>query len=101
MEKSSTLGVKVNRVNIKTFFTDKTMIVSYLFLLLAAFGVVEMIYERYFLLSASAFDAGINPGSREVAEAMKEAVFGPGGEVKREAPWSLYIVNYMYMIYVG
>ena len=32
---------------------------------------------------------------------MREAVFGDGGELKREAPWSLYIVNYMYMIYVG
>ena len=101
MEKSSTVGFKINRVSIKTFFSDKTLIVSYLFLILAALGVVEMIYERYFLLSASAFDAGSNPGSREVAQAMKEAVFGPGGEVKREAPWSLYIVNYMYMIYVG
>ncbi|MDQ7066597.1 MAG: NrfD/PsrC family molybdoenzyme membrane anchor subunit [Sulfurimonas sp.] len=60
-----------------------------------------MVYERYFLLSATALDAGLNPASREVAAAMKEAVFGVGGEVKREAPWSLYIVNYMYMIYVG
>ena len=32
---------------------------------------------------------------------MKAAVFGDGGAVKREAPWSLFIVNYMYMIYVG
>ncbi|MDB2562878.1 polysulfide reductase, partial [Sulfurimonas sp.] len=101
MEKTKLMGFHVNHVSIKKFLTDKTMLVAYLFLALAAVGVVEMIYERYFLLSATAFDAGTNPGSREVAQAMKEAVFGPGGEVKREAPWSLYIVNYMYMIYVG
>ena len=101
MEKNHPIDFHINSVGIKTFFTDKMMIIAYLFLALAAFGVIEMIYERYFLLSATAFDAGLNPGNRDVANAMKEAVFGHGGEVKREAPWSLYIVNYMYMIYVG
>ncbi len=101
MENSNIIGLKVNRVSLKNLFTDKIMLISYIFLILAIFGVIEMVYERYFLLSASASDAGLYPGSREVAEAMKEAVFGSGGEVKREAPWSLYIVNYMYMIYVG
>ena len=72
-----------------------------MFLILALFGMYEVVNERYFMLSANAFDAGLHPGSRAVAEAMKEAVFGEGGEVKRELPWSLYIVNYMYMIYVG
>ena len=95
------LGLHVNKVKLWTLLSDKVMLIAYAFLALAAIGVVDMVYERYFLLSANAFDAGINPGSREVAAAMKEAVFGSGGEVKREAPWSLYIVNYMYMIYVG
>ncbi|QOR63008.1 polysulfide reductase NrfD [Sulfurovum indicum] len=63
--------------------------------------MIDVFWDRYFLVSATAFDAGLFPGNREVAAAMKEAVFGSGGEVKREAPWSLYIVNYMYMIYVG
>ena len=101
MENSNIIGLKVNRVTLKKLLTDRVMLIAYAFLLLATYGVVEMVYERYFLLSATAFDAGLMPGSREVAEAMKEAVFGHGGEVKREAPWSLYIVNYMYMIYVG
>ncbi len=101
MENRSIIGLKVKIPTIKQLFSDKVMLIAYAFILLAIFGVVEMVYERYFLLSATAFDAGISPGSREVAEAMKEAVFGNGGEVKREAPWSLYIVNYMYMIYVG
>ena len=77
------------------------MMVAYVFLFIALVGVLNVFYERYYLLSATAFDAGLYPGSREVAEAMRAAVFGEGGEVKREAPWSLYIVNYMYMIYVG
>jgi len=88
-------------ISIKEFLTDKVILVSFVLLALMLYGVIEMVHERYFILSATAFDAGLIPGSREVAEAMKEAVFGSGGEVKREAPWSLYIVNYMYMIYVG
>ena len=101
MENSNIIGLKINSLTLKQLFSDKVMLIAYAFLLLGTYGVVEMVYERYFLLSATAFDAGLMPGSREVAEAMKEAVFGHGGEVKREAPWSLYIVNYMYMIYVG
>ena len=94
-------GVEVNSTSFKSLLTSKTMFIAYGFLLFALIGAVDVFYERYFLLSATAADAGLNPGSRAVAEAMKAAVFGPGGEVKREAPWSLYIVNYMYMIYVG
>ena len=101
METSNIVGLKINTLTLTQLLTDKVMLIAYAFLLLAFFGVLDMVYERYFLLSATAFDAGNMPGSREVADAMKEAVFGHGGEVKREAPWSLYIVNYMYMIYVG
>jgi hypothetical protein len=101
MEKRSILGIKINNVSLKSLLFNHLMYVAYLFLLLGIIGIVETFYDRYYLLSATAFDAGLNPGSTEVAAAMKEAVFGSGGEVKREAPWSLYIVNYMYMIYVG
>ena len=101
MEKYVVAEVEVNKVSIKDVLFNKTMFVAYILLSIAIFGIIDVVYERYFLLSATAFDAGVQPGSREVAEAMREAVFGSGGEVKREAPWSLYIVNYMYMIYVG
>jgi len=94
-------GVEINSVSLKSLLTSKTMFIAYGFLLMALVGVIDVFYERYFLVSATAFDAGLAPGSREVADAMREAIFGLGGEVKREAPWSLYIVNYMYMIYVG
>lgn len=93
--------IQINPVNLKSFFFHKGMYIVYAFLALALFGMIDVIIERYFLVAANAFDAGLHPGNREVASAMKEAVFGAGGEVKREAPWSLYIVNYMYMIYVG
>ena len=101
MEKFVVAEVEVNRVSIKDIFFNKTMFLVYVLLTIAVYGIIDVIHERYFLISATAFDAGIAPASREIAEAMKEAVFGNGGEVKREAPWSLYIVNYMYMIYVG
>jgi len=94
-------GVEINKISLKTFLLDKSMFIVYILLGIALVGVLNVFYERYFLVAASAHDAGLNPGSREVADAMREAVFGSGGEVKREAPWSLYIVNYMYMIYVG
>lgn len=94
-------GIEINKVSIKELFFNKTMLFSYIFLVLGFYGVYEVFNERYFLLAANAYDAGLHPGSKEVAEAMKEAIFGAGGEVKREAPWSLYIVNYMYMIYSG
>ncbi|MCF6245448.1 MAG: polysulfide reductase, partial [Sulfurovum sp.] len=98
---ASYAGVEINKVSLKELLLDKSMYIIYILLGIAFVGVIDVFYERYFLAAASAHDAGVNPGSREVAEAMKAAVFGSGGEVKREAPWSLYIVNYMYMIYVG
>ena len=101
MEKYVIAEVEINKVSLKDVLFNRTMYIAYVLLAIAFYGIVDVVYERYFLLSATAFDAGMFPGSREVAEAMKEAVFGSGGEVKREAPWSLYIVNYMYMIYVG
>jgi len=94
-------GIEMNSVSLKSLLLSPPMYVAYVFLCIAFFGMVDTVNERYFILSATAFDAGLHPGSQEVAEAMKEAIFGTGGEVKREAPWSLYIVNYMYMIYVG
>jgi len=93
--------IKINPITLKALLTSKTMLIAYAFLFLALIGAADVFYERYYLLSATAHDAGLFPGNPEVAEAMKTAVFGEGGEVKREAPWSLYIVNYMYMIYVG
>jgi len=101
MEKYELFGLDINKVSIKELLFNKMMLWAYLFLAIGLFGVYEVIHERYFMLAANAFDAGMDPGSREVAEAMKEAVFGSGGEVKREEPWTLYIVNYMYMIYTG
>ncbi len=101
MEKYVVAGVEINKVSLKELFFNKTMLIAYLFLVLGFWGIYEVFNERYFLLAADAHDAGLNPGSKEVAEAMREAIFGNGGEVKREQPWTLYIVNYMYMIYSG
>jgi len=101
MERRTIAGVEINTVSLVDLLKSRKMLPVYLLLALALAGMMDVFYERYFLLSASAADAGLMPGSRELAEAMYSALFGAGGEVKREAPWSLYIVNYMYMIYVG
>jgi len=101
MEKYVIAGLEINKVSFKDLFFNKTMLIAYILLALGIYGIYEVFDERYFMLTANAHDAALNPGSRDVAMAMKEAVFGDSGEVKREAPWSLYIVNYMYMIYSG
>ncbi len=101
MEKFMIAGVQVNKQSFKSFLLSKKMLWAYLFLAFGLYGLYDVFSQRYFLLTANAHDAGAFPGSTEVAQAMKEAVFGDGGEVKREAPWSLYIVNYMYMLYTG
>lgn len=101
MAKRKIVGVDIQVISLKSLFTDPVMLIAYLFLGVALVGVIDVSFERYLLHSATAADAGLDPGNREIAEAMKAAVFGTGGEVKREAPWSLYIVNYMYMIFVG
>ncbi len=101
MEKFSIAGIEINRVSLVQLLFNKTMLFAYILLAFGMFGIYEIIHERYFLLTANAFDAGLNQGSHDVALAMREAIFGPGGEVKRESPWTLYIVNYMYMIYTG
>jgi len=94
-------GVEIKKVKITDLFFNKTMFIAYILLAVGVYGAYEVIVERYFMLRANAFDAGLHLGSSEVAHAMKEAVFGHGGEVKRENPWTIYIANYMYMIYSG
>ncbi len=74
---------------------------AYFLLFLAFIGIVEVLHARYFSAAVSAHDAGIMLGDASIVQAMKEAVFGAGGEVHREAPWTLFISNYMFMIYTG
>ena len=93
--------VEVNEVSVRDLLFNKTMLFAYVLIGIALYGIYGIVHERYFMLAANAFDAGAHPGSREVAEAMREAIFGAGGEVHREAPWTLFISNYMYMIYSG
>ena len=61
--------IKINPVSLKSLLTSKTMLIAYAFLFLALIGVADVFYERYYLLSATAHDAGLFPGSPEVANA--------------------------------
>ena len=102
MEKIVIAGVEINKVSIKELLFNKTMILAYIFLAIGIYGVYEVMHLRYFFNGAVlAHDAGLHPGNHQLVEHVKDALYGEGGEVKREAPWSLYIVNYMYMIYTG
>ena len=102
MEKIIIAGVEINKVSIKELLFSKTMILAYIFLAIGIYGIYEVMNLRYFFNGAVlAHDAGLHPGNHQLIEHVKDALYGEGGEVKREAPWSLYIVNYMYMIYTG
>ncbi|WP_458700503.1 polysulfide reductase [Sulfurospirillum sp. 1307] len=101
MEKIEILGVEVNKVSIFGLLFNKVMILAYILLALAAYGIYEIIDIRYFSEAANAHAAGLDPTNPELKEAMKLAVFGNVGEINRETPWTLFIVNYMYMIYTG
>lgn len=95
------LGLEFNKVSLKKLFFGTPMIIAYFFLVIAAFGIYEIYSIRYFSEVANAFSSGLDPTNPELKEAMKLAVFGTVGEISREVPWTLFIVNYMYMIYTG
>jgi len=101
MEKIEILGLEINKVSIFSLLFNKVMILAYIFLGMAFFGIYEIIDMRYFSEAANAHASGIDPTNPELREAMRLAVFGSVGEVNREMPWTLFIVNYMYMIYTG
>lgn len=101
MEKIDFAGLKINKISIMDLLFNKAMFIAYALLALAAFGVYEIYDVRYFSEAATAHASGIDPTNPAVKEAMRLAVFGTVGEVNREMPWTLFIVNYMYMIYTG
>lgn len=101
MEKIRFFGLDINKITFLGLFFNKTMLLAYSFLALAAFGIYEIFDIRYFSAAANAHASGLNPTSPELKEAMRLAVFGDIGEVNRNIPWTLFIVNYMYMIYTG
>ncbi|MDD3324066.1 MAG: polysulfide reductase [Sulfurospirillaceae bacterium] len=101
MEKCLICGLEINKIPLFKLLFNKTMFVAYILILAGFFGIYEVIGERYFSVVANAHASGIDPTNPALIEAMKNAVFGHVGEVTREVPWTLFIVNYMYMIYTG
>ncbi len=95
------LGLEFNETSMKKLFFAPSMLIAYIFLAIAAFGIYEVFGVRYFTEAINAHSMGLNVANPELISAMKLAVFGEVGEVSREAPWTLFIVNYMYMIYTG
>ncbi len=101
MEKIEILGLEINKVSFFALFFNRVMLLSYIFIALAVYGIYEIVDIRYFSEAATAHASGMDPTNPALKEAMKLAVFGNVGEVYRETPWTLFIVNYMYMIYTG
>ena len=101
MEKFTIAGLEINKVSLKELFFNKTMYLSYILILIALVGVVEIFDLRYFPEVATAHSLGVEPITAELREAMRNAIFGDVGEISREVPWTLFIANYMYMIYTG
>ncbi len=101
MDKIIIAGLEINRISIFKLLFNRTMIISYILLAVGLYGIYEAFDERYFSVVANAHTAGLDPTSPYLIEAMKNAIFGHVGEVNREIPWTLFIVNYMYMIYTG
>lgn len=101
MEKLEFAGLRINKIGIFALLFNKAMLIAYALLILAGVGVYEIYDLRYFSEAANAHASGLDPNNPALIEAMKLAVFGTVGEVSREVPWTLFIVNYMYMIYTG
>jgi hypothetical protein len=101
MEKFEFASLEINKVSIVNLLFNKVMLLGYVFIVLAGVGIYEIFELRYFSEAANAHAAGLDPTSPGLIDAMKLAVFGTVGEVNREVPWTLFIANYMYMIYTG
>jgi len=101
MEKINFLGLEINKISFRELFFNKTMFLAYFLLLFAVFGIYEIFDVRYFSAAVNAHASGLDPTSPALKEAMRLAVFGDVGEGNRSNPWTLFIVNYMYMIYTG
>jgi len=101
MEKINFAGVEINRISFKRLFFSKTMLFAYLLLAIAIVGIYEIFDLRYFSAAVNAHDAGVDPTSPALKEAMQQAIFGTVGEIDRNLPWTVLIANYMYMIYTG
>jgi len=101
MEKITFAGLEINKISIGALFFNKAMLIAYVLLACALVGIYEVFDLRYFSVAANAHASGINPTDPALKEAMRLAVFGDVGEVNRNIPWTLFIANYMYMIYTG
>jgi Ni/Fe-hydrogenase subunit HybB-like protein len=101
MKKFELAGVEINKVSISDLLFNKSMLIAYVLLAIGVYGIYEMIIERYFAHGLSLLDISNHIGQANISHNIKEVIFGHGGEVKREAPWTLYIANYMFMIYSG
>ncbi|ARU50104.1 Polysulfide reductase chain C [Sulfurospirillum diekertiae] len=101
MEKIRFAGLDINKISIVQLLLNKTMLLGYVLLVFACIGIYEIFDVRYFSAAANAHASGLNPTDPALKEAMRLAVFGDVGEVNRNIPWTLFIVNYMYMIYTG
>jgi len=94
-------GLEINKVTISELLFNKTMIIAYVLLAIGLWGIADIFHLRFFGGFANMHDAMNNVGSHEVAEHLKETIFGEGGEINKNEPWGLFVANYMFMLYTG
>ncbi len=63
------------RINIFNLLFNKTMLIAYVLVALAAVGIYEIFELRYFSTAANAHAAGLDPTNPGLKDAMKLAVF--------------------------
>lgn len=101
MEKFEIAGLPINKVTLTQVLFNKVMFFAYILICFALVGIFEIYELRYFTDVATAHSLGAEPVTEGLRQALNDAIFGEVGEVSREVPWTLFIVNYMYMIYTG
>jgi hypothetical protein len=101
MQKTTIIGLEFNKFSIKPFIFDKTLLFAYGLIMLAVYGVYEIINVRYFSGAVNSQMIALDPTNPVLKESLRTAVFGVVGEVQKENPWTLFIANYIYMIYTG
>ena len=94
-------GLEINKVSIGELLFNKTMLIAYVLLAIGLWGIVDIFHLRFFGDFANADSAMNHIGSSEVAQSLKNSIFGEGGEINKNEPWGLFVANYMFMLYSG
>jgi hypothetical protein len=94
-------GLNFKSVSFGELFFNKTMLLAYVLLAVGVVGLFQLYGLRFGHEFVNAGDL-VN-GTANAAEALKEQIFGMHHieEVPRTEPWSIFVVQYTYLLYGG